>query len=83
MPVKDGKLPGYFARPAKGPGFPIVLVNEAVFGVNEYLQDVCRRFAKLGYMAVAPGIYARAGDLAKAADSAAIGATTSKKPTPS
>ncbi len=54
IPVKDGQLPAYFARPAKGTGFPIILVNEEVFGVTEYIKDVCRRLAKLGYMAVAP-----------------------------
>lgn len=80
IPVNDGQLPAYFARPATGTSFPVVLVNEEVFGVNEYLQDVCRRFAKQGYLAVAPEIYARQGDLSKATDSAQIGAITSKKP---
>jgi carboxymethylenebutenolidase len=56
IPVKDGHLPAYYARPAKGTNFPVVLVNEEAFGVNDYIQDVCRRFAKLGYMAVAPEI---------------------------
>src|SRR5229473_2019124 len=59
IPTADGELPGYFAKPA-GPGpFPIVLVNEEIFGVHDYIADVCRRFAKLGYAAVAPEIYAR------------------------
>ncbi len=80
IPVKDGKLPGYYARPSNGTGFPIILVNEEVFGVNEYIRDVCRRLAKLGYLAVAPEIYARIGDLSKATDSAQIGAITSKLP---
>ncbi|MGC1409228.1 MAG: dienelactone hydrolase family protein [Acetobacteraceae bacterium] len=80
IPVKDGKLPGYYARPANGTGFPIVLVNEEVFGVNEYIRDVCRRLAKLGYLAVAPEIYARIGDLSKATDSAQVGGITSKLP---
>ncbi len=68
IPVKDGKLPAYYARPAKGSNFPTVLVNEEIFGVNDYIQDVCRRFAKLGYMAVAPEIYARQGDISKMTD---------------
>lgn len=68
VPVKDGKLPVYYARPAKGGGFPIILVNEEIFGVNEYIQDVCRRFAKLGYMAVAPEIYFRNPDFPKMTD---------------
>lgn len=80
IPVKDGNLPGYYARPAKGTAFPIILVNEEVFGVNEYIRDVCRRLAKVGYLAVAPEVYARIGDLSKATDSAQIGAITSKLP---
>jgi carboxymethylenebutenolidase len=80
IPVKDGNLPGYYARPAKGTSFPVILVNEEVFGVNEYIRDVCRRLAKVGYLAVAPEVYARIGDLSKATDSAQIGAITSKLP---
>ena len=68
IPVKDGHIPAYYARPAQGTDFPVVLINEEVFGVNEYLQDTCRRFAKLGYMAVAPEIYARIADLSKMTD---------------
>ena len=69
LPVKDGHLPGYYARPATGTDFPVVLVNEEIFGVHEYIKDICRRFAKLGYMAVAPEIYARIADLSKMTDS--------------
>ncbi len=68
IPVKDGNLPGYYARPATGTSFPVILVNEEVFGVNDYIRDVCRRLAKLGYLAVAPEVYARIGDLSKATD---------------
>jgi carboxymethylenebutenolidase len=68
IPVKDGTLPGYYARPATGSGFPVILVNEEIFGVHEYIKDTCRRFAKLGYMAVAPEIYARIADLSKITD---------------
>jgi carboxymethylenebutenolidase len=65
IPVAEGQLPGYAARPDGAGPFPIILVIEEVFGVNEYLQDVCRRFAKAGYLAVAPEIYARIADLSK------------------
>lgn len=68
IPVKDGNLPAYYARPATGTGFPVVLVNEEIFGVHEYIKDTCRRLAKLGYMAVAPEIYARIADLSKMTD---------------
>jgi carboxymethylenebutenolidase len=80
IPVQDGHLPGYFARPAKGTDFPIILVNEEVFGVNDYLKDVCRRLAKLGYLAVAPEIYARIADLSKITDMNQIYEVVSKKP---
>ncbi len=66
--VKDGHLPGYYARPA-GPGpFPTIIVIEEIFGVHEYIKDVCRRLAKLGYLAVAPELYARIADLSKMTD---------------
>ena len=47
----------------KGKKFPVVLVVHEIFGVHEWIQDVCRRFAKLGYMAIAPALYARQGDV--------------------
>ena len=72
IPVADGQLPGYAARP-KGPGpFPTILVIEEIFGVHEYIKDTCRRLAKLGYMAAAPELYARIADLSKMTDAAAI-----------
>ncbi len=68
IPVRDGRIPGYRAMPAgKGP-FPTVLVVQEIFGVHEHIRDVCRRFAKLGYFAVAPELYARQGDVSKIAD---------------
>ncbi len=68
IPVADGKLPAYFARPTGGTKLPTVLVIEEIFGVHEYIKDICRRLAKLGYLAVAPEIYARLGDLSKMTD---------------
>jgi carboxymethylenebutenolidase len=68
IPVRDGEMPGYRARPAKGRGFPVVLVVQEIFGVHEHIRDLCRRFAKLGYLAVAPELYARQGDVASIKD---------------
>jgi carboxymethylenebutenolidase len=68
VPVSDGHVPTYYARPQGAGPFPIVLVNEEIFGVHEYIKDVCRRLAKLGYLAVAPEIYARIADLSKMTD---------------
>jgi carboxymethylenebutenolidase len=72
IPTEDGDLPGYFARPQGNGPFPIIVVIEEIFGVHEYIKDVCRRFAKLGYAAVAPELYARVGDLSKMTDAAQI-----------
>jgi carboxymethylenebutenolidase len=68
IPTSDGELPAYYARPANGTQFPIVLVIEEIFGVHEYIADVCRRLAKAGYLAVATEYYARLGDLSKMTD---------------
>ena len=68
IPTTDGKLPAYFAKPARKGTFPVILVNEEIFGVHEYIKDVCRRWAKLGYLAVATEYYARIGDLSKMTD---------------
>jgi len=68
IPTSDGKLPAYFAKPARKGTFPVVLVNEEIFGVHEYIKDVCRRLAKVGYFAVATEYYARIGDLSKMTD---------------
>lgn len=64
IPVSDGEIPAYRAMPdKKGKKFPVVLVVHEIFGVHEWVQDVSRRFAKLGYMAIAPALYARQGDV--------------------
>ncbi|WGV28570.1 dienelactone hydrolase family protein [Halotia branconii] len=65
IPVKDGEIPAYRAMPAKGKNFPTILVIHEIFGVHEHMQDVCRRFAKLGYLAIAPELFVRQGDVSK------------------
>ena len=71
--VADGEIPAYRAMPAKkGKKFPVVIVVHEIFGVHEWIQDVCRRFAKLGYMAVAPALYARQGEIKDLKDSREI-----------
>jgi len=62
---KEGEMPAYRAMPEKGGPFPVVLVVEEIFGVHEHIKDVCRRFAKAGYLAVAPELFARQGDVSK------------------
>jgi carboxymethylenebutenolidase len=65
IPASDGEIPGYRACPEKGRGFPVVLVVQEIFGVHEHIKDICRRFGKAGYCAVAPELYARQGDVSK------------------
>jgi carboxymethylenebutenolidase len=65
IPVTDGQIPAYRAMPNSGGPFPVVLVVEEIFGVHEHIKDICRRFAKLGYMAIAPELFARHGDVSK------------------
>jgi len=67
VPVRDGDMPAYRAMPANGRNLPIVLVVQEIFGVHEHIKDVARRFAKLGYLALAPELYARQGDVSKLA----------------
>ena len=62
VPVADGELPAYRARPSGAGPFPVVLVVQEVFGANEYLQDTCRRLARHGLCAISPELYARQGD---------------------
>src|SRR5688500_16558943 len=65
VPARGGDIPAYRAAPEKDGPFPTVLVVQEIFGVHEHIKDVCRRLAKLGYLAVAPELYARQGDVSK------------------
>ena len=67
--TSSGDIPGYRARPLKPKGkLPVVLVVHEIFGVHEHIKDVCRRFAKEGYYAIAPELFARQGDVSKLTD---------------
>lgn len=55
-----GSLPGYVARPKAKGAYPAVIVVSEIFGVHEWIKDVCRRFAQAGYVAVAPNFFYRA-----------------------
>jgi carboxymethylenebutenolidase len=80
IPVADGEIPAYRAMPAKGKSFPVVLVVQEIFGVHEHIKDICRRFAKLGHMAIAPALYARQGDTSKMSSMEEIRPIVSKVP---
>jgi carboxymethylenebutenolidase len=80
IPVADGQIPAYRAMPAGGSNLPVLLVVEEIFGVHEHIKDMCRRFAKHGYLAVAPELYARLGDVTKMADIDQVLATVNREP---
>jgi carboxymethylenebutenolidase len=61
-------MPAYAAAPAGGKNLPVVLVISEIFGVHEHIADVARRFAKLGYLAIAPEMFVRQGDAKKYTD---------------
>jgi carboxymethylenebutenolidase len=75
----DSALPAYRAMPQGEGPFPVVLVVSEIFGVHEHIADVCRRFAKLGYLAVAPELFVRQGDAKAIADIATLLATVVSK----
>lgn len=66
--IMIGSTPAYRAMPAGGKQVPVLLVVHEIFGVHEHIRDVCRRFAKLGYMAIAPDLFRRQGDVTKYSD---------------
>ena len=62
IPAGSFKLPAYVARPAGKTNLPVVLVVSEIFGVHEHIADVARRFAKQGWLAIAPEMFVRQGD---------------------
>jgi len=67
--VIDGQdVPVYRAQPRGKTNVPVILVISEIFGVHEHIKDVARRFAKQGYMAVAPDLFVRQGDATKVSD---------------
>jgi carboxymethylenebutenolidase len=80
IPTKDGDIPAYRAQPAKKKDPPVILVVQEIFGVHEHIRDLCRRLAKVGYLAVAPELYARQGDVSKLTDMAQIRPVVAKVP---
>lgn len=67
IPAAGGTLPAYRSVPAGGGKHPVILVVQEIFGVHEHIKDITRRLAKLGYLAIAPELYFRQGDVSKLA----------------
>jgi len=62
LPTEGQAIRGYVARPKASGRFPAVIVVNEIFGLHAYILDICRRLARLGYVAIAPGFFDRAGD---------------------
>jgi carboxymethylenebutenolidase len=60
--VNGQKVPVYRAQPEGKTDLPVVLVVSEIFGVHEHIADVARRFAKQGYLALAPDLFIRQGE---------------------
>ena len=63
IPSGNLRIPAYRAKPGSGTAFPTILVVQEIFGIHEHIKDLCRRLAKSGYLAVAPYLYEREGDV--------------------
>ncbi len=66
--VLPNDTPAYLARPADERDHAAIIVIHEAFGLHEYIRDVCRRLARLGYVAIAPAFFSRLGDPAPLAD---------------
>lgn len=64
----DFTVPGYRARPRGKGDAPVLVVVHEIFGVHEWIKGMCRRFAKAGYYAIAPDLFARQGDATREPD---------------
>jgi carboxymethylenebutenolidase len=60
--VNGFKMPAYRSAPEGAGPWPVVLVISEIFGVHEYIADVTRRLARMGYLAIAPELFVRQGD---------------------
>lgn len=60
LPVADGgRMRAYAAEPAGAGPVPGLIVFQEIFGVNGHIQELCRRFAAEGFLAVAPEVFHR------------------------
>ena len=75
------RMNAYRAKPAGKRNLPVVIVVQEIFGLHEWVKDICRRYAKAGFYAIAPDLYQRQGDATKVTDfKVLIGEIVSKVP---
>jgi carboxymethylenebutenolidase len=60
--IRFGEQLGFLAWPERASApLPAILVVQEIWGVDEHIQDLCRRFAAAGYAVLAPDLYAAGG----------------------
>lgn len=55
---QGGSLPVFIVRPDDNAAHPAVILIHEIFGVNEHIKDVARRFARAGHLVLAPDLFA-------------------------
>src|SRR5580692_1113287 len=61
LDISDGtQMRAYVARPSQ-PRVGLLVLQEA-FGVNHHMRDVTERFAREGYLAIAPELFHRTAE---------------------
>ena len=61
VPSGGTKIPAYLAQPNQAGNYPGIVVIMEAFGLADHICDVARRFANIGYNAIAPDLYWRDG----------------------
>lgn len=61
LPSGGGQIAAYVARPHQPGNYPGIVVIQEAFGLVDHICDLARRFANIGYNAVAPALYWRRG----------------------
>ncbi len=65
FPGPAGTVSGYQSRPNAAGSYPAIIVIHANQGLDDHIRDVVRRFAKAGYVALAPDYLSRKGGTEK------------------
>ena len=60
-PSGDATIEGYFAKPKSEGQHPAVIVIHSLSGLDNHIQDLTRRFAAEGFVALAPNLASRDG----------------------
>lgn len=63
---EGASIGSYLARPREAGSYPGLIVIHEAWAVNDHIKDLTRRFANLGFIAMAPNLFTRVGDPSKA-----------------